>query len=435
MPLNENPMRGIVLAGSVVLAAVGCLPLVATWAAGGYGAYLRVLPLVVLAAGAYLIQKPGVYYKVSGCLVAGGAVLTSSAIELTVQAYLGPAYLADEFGRSLAHGLSRFAADLTTATAVLVTAWGIAKAVHGSTIRQVALAAPACGAAYYVVNLVMAAALPHVAREAIGPLVAFGSIPEVLALIGAMMLVGLMCAPPNPRLSIGLGAQIWFWICFAAWVFWLIIWGAMYQVGLHRGTPVPFSIILLLAVITGAVGYLQLGRARRIGYAMVLLSAGVQLFGQLIILFDRIGASWLFGQESSTLRPTAVILSIGVSCVNPLITGLVLAPAWKRPAPPPPGHLRRGPLYKISGFLTLIGGLALFITATTLFIVDGALVISLHLFGCVGAAVAVFGLYALISAFGKWTKGSLALGICSLVISGLSVAFFALAVVMSVIEG
>ncbi|MDR1187680.1 MAG: hypothetical protein LBK95_09535, partial [Bifidobacteriaceae bacterium] len=409
-PLPENPVRAIVLAGAAVAAML--LTSVTGW--GKHLAYLNVLEAVALACAAYLILKPGRSYKIMAILVGLAAPL---AYCLNQAAYFVAVDATGVFlaGTSTATVALSFGANLLSFVFQVVVAAAAVGAAAVATVlfradprKRTTMAALFAGGGYALAGLVVTLiGVASADRMYPGIYIATGVSGVIIcaaALGVAVKFVGAVCSFKSRLITATTGPKVWFALCLAFSIIMLIvngILGAVVESNLPRSSSVDFFAALL--AIVGIIGYLQLLRSRRLGYALILLAAGIAIVAQFSAGLNNL--IWALPNANSIAMGSVIggLATPLAGAINPVITGLVLMRAWKTAPVEPPVARRPVPV------ILKIGSITLLTLATGWFLLGSALFYGIgfneeetalafiigFLFGTVlGGALAVLALFA-----------------------------------------
>ncbi|MDR1442737.1 MAG: hypothetical protein LBJ02_10230 [Bifidobacteriaceae bacterium] len=429
-PWPENPMRAVVLGG----AALATMSLSTATAEGWRNgvSYTSALLAGVLAVAAYLIGKPGAYWKVTACLLALGGVLVRGLDDLASSAYRlrslsGGALNSLGEARLLEDLLSSLAVTSLVAAVVVAAGWAAVKASGSGTRKQTTMAALFAGGACLVMSLVEMSVLRPIMPGSPETVVtrAANLAVTALGLALAVKLVAMLCLFKSRKITTGAWARAWFIVCFVATVLGLVVSSALTVVRpdlMHAGRS--GNIFGVLLGTAGAVGYLMLVRSRRLGYVVILLSAGLSLFAGLADSLLGLLVPGSPAAQRMALGGAGLVLSSLAVAVNPAITGLVLAKAWKTVPTEPAFQPRRvKAILRVGSIACLALGLACFLVSAPFAYwahrpsAEGLFVAA----SLLAAAVAAVGLFATVAAFTKSSAASRALPVVASVLASLMV--------------
>ncbi|MDR1635533.1 MAG: hypothetical protein LBS27_11585 [Bifidobacteriaceae bacterium] len=425
----ENPTRALALAGAVVAAMLLSCVAVGGWSMGA--AYPSILEVVVLACAAYLVGKQARFFKVAAGVVAG-----AGALALVVAACAQMVSMSRVTGASgLLSGTVWRATlrEFVVAAAVVVAAWAATKATEPVTRPQTTMAGLFAGGAYLVAHIILAMA--HLfGTAALGSVIAW-RLPQAIALGLAVKVVAMLCLFKSPRMTVGVGPKVWFWICLIAMSLNAFASGALIHIArqgdLGNAQPVPDYFVIPLNLVV-VVGYILLVRSQRLGYILVLLGAGVNWFAQLTYSLDAAVTPGLTGQEFELA--TLNLATLAPATLNPVITGLALLAAWKTIAVQPPvtrGRVRV--IFKIGAITALVAGLVIFLALATTSLWDGGnsdTGSGLTAAVAVGGTIAIIGLFAVVTCFDKRARFSRGLAITALILGALPLALVVISLIM-----
>jgi hypothetical protein len=434
-------MRAVALAGAAIAILLASLAFANVWTVTTPAP--RLVFAIVLAAAAYLAQKPGLFYKATAGIAAGaGALACFLGYVAAPGSFMSAGFYQSQVPLISRQTLGVLTQTLLVAAAVVLAGWFAAKLRPGDTRKQTTLAALFAGGVFAVLTPLTTLALglnPPFLRAGLAVQAGVaGPLLTAVALGLAVKLVCLLCLLPSRAMTVGVGPKIWLWLCLAGGASATFMAGVPAQQSFEqRGWWPDFFQIVCCVVLT--VGYLQLARSRRLGYVLVLIGSGTMVFAgvlQPVMAWVTTLASPPWSWFVRLVMPAVPSLLGGV--LNPTITGLVLLRAWKTVPAEPPAMKRPVPaVFKACAIVTLTAGLAGFLVGSGVFLIDPAYqnLGGYLLFVLPWAATAVLGVYATVSCFDKRAKGSRPLLVTSAVVGGLAIALMVAAVILSLANG
>jgi hypothetical protein len=421
----------LVLAGGIAAASLGSLATISSWQFGT--SFNWAMALALTGCATYLIQKPGRFWKWASGIVGLTGLLTWALSYLALSSYQSGRLDWDLSEMLRQHQFpGQLVQSLLVIAATVAAGWAATKLTPPDTRKQTTMAALLAGGTGWAVNAIGGAALLRGSFGTILLIEAVGDLPFAVGVGLMVKLASMLCLFKSRRMVVSGGAKAWFIICLVASIIGVIVTAALSGgVAANLGAA---DFFVILFGFGGVVGYLLLARSRRIGYVLILLSAGLSVFTQVSYHLARLislgGASGPGAEEMGRTAASALLYSL-LSLVNPVITSAVVANAWKTvPADPPLVRQRVPVLFKVFSVFALTLGVAGLMFGSWGFLqIEAAPEAVVFVGMLLPATIAVVGLFATIACFDPTTRTSKGLPIAAIVVAGLPFLVFLLAMI------